>query len=101
VPCEFLDGSSQLVSEHRRWNDHFRVVTPFEDLEIRAARQCCFDTHARFPRAQRLRRNFLYSDILFPVENSGFHARQLRDGASPWRAQETGCVEGASAEDTR
>jgi hypothetical protein len=61
------------VAEHGRGNDHFGVVTAFENFEVGAASQGGFDLDADLARVQGPGRDLFDAHVFFAVEYGCFH----------------------------
>src|SRR5258705_14018780 len=61
------------MTEHGGWHDHLRVIAPFEDFEIRAARQGRADLNPHFAALQWSSCNTFNADVFFPVQDRGIH----------------------------
>ena len=80
------DDAREFVAEDRRRHDHLRVITALEHLQVRAAGQRGLDANPHLARPQRALGDFFDFDLLFPVEDGGFHGvsgRKTRRSVKP------------------
>src|SRR5262245_49885913 len=65
------------MSEHRGWNDHLRVITSFEYLQVRSTSEGRLNLHPHLARFERSNRDFFHPNIFFAIQHGRFHAARL------------------------
>ena len=61
------------MAEDGRRDNHFGVITAFENFQVRAASQGRLDSNAHLSHFERRGGDFLDANIFFAIKNSGFH----------------------------
>ena len=64
------------MSKDRRRGNHFRVITPLENLQVRPASQRGLDGDAHLARFERARLHFHHPQIFLSLEHGCFHPRE-------------------------
>src|SRR5215831_4838506 len=78
------------MAENGGWHNHFGVVTPFENLQIRSARQRGFNADAEFTGLKCQRRDILNLNVFPAVEDGRFHAASLESGTRSHKSNSFG-----------
>ena len=72
----FANVPGQFVAKDRGRRDHFRMITPPEDLQVSPARQRRLNGDTHFAWFERGRRHFHHPQIFLSMEHGCFHPRE-------------------------
>jgi hypothetical protein len=68
------NNTGEFVTEHTGWDEHSGVIATTVNLEVSSTGQCGFNTDSYLAGSQWLFWNVLHSELLSPIQDSGFQS---------------------------